>query len=184
MQRAFSLWVVAHLSITLSGTVQLTTAAAGDPVKQLILPGESFVVDGCPAFILLPPEEKRAMPQPWVMYAPTLPGLPDEHEKWMHEQFLAAGVAVAGIDIGEAYGPGFFRCPELIDFVIKAARAAHNQPRSTFAAARSSRKLIFPCATRSVPHAQQTDLRRCKTIIVGFRGAKADSIGNLLSYRS
>jgi alpha-beta hydrolase superfamily lysophospholipase len=38
------------------------------------------------------------------MYAPALPGLPDEHEKWMHEQFLAAGVAVAGIDIGEAYG--------------------------------------------------------------------------------
>jgi alpha-beta hydrolase superfamily lysophospholipase len=38
------------------------------------------------------------------MYAPTLPGLPDQHEKWMHEQFLDAGVAVAGIDVGEAYG--------------------------------------------------------------------------------
>ena len=48
MRRSFSLFVVAHLSITLSGTVQLTTAAAGDPVKQLSLPGEAFVVDGCP----------------------------------------------------------------------------------------------------------------------------------------
>jgi pimeloyl-ACP methyl ester carboxylesterase len=38
------------------------------------------------------------------MYAPTLPGLPDVHEKGMHEQFLAAGLAVAGIDVGEAYG--------------------------------------------------------------------------------
>jgi 6-phosphogluconolactonase len=73
-------------------------------VKDLILPGESFLVDGRPSFILLPPEEKRSKPQPWVLYAPTLPGLPDRHEQWMHERFLDAGVAVAGIDVGEAYG--------------------------------------------------------------------------------
>jgi dipeptidyl aminopeptidase/acylaminoacyl peptidase len=74
------------------------------PVKELILPGESFLVEDRPAFILLPPEGLRRKPQPWVFYAPTLPGYPDSHEKWMHEQFLAAGVAVAGIDVGEAYG--------------------------------------------------------------------------------
>ena len=73
-------------------------------VKELILPGESFLIEGRPSFILLPVEEKRRMPQPWIMYAPTLPGLPDSHEKWMHEKFLAAGVAVAGIDMGEGYG--------------------------------------------------------------------------------
>jgi alpha-beta hydrolase superfamily lysophospholipase len=33
-----------------------------------------------------------------------LPAYPDEHERWMHQQFVKAGVAVAGIDIGEAYG--------------------------------------------------------------------------------
>lgn len=71
---------------------------------RLKLPGESLAVDGRPAFILLPTEAKRSSPQAWVMYAPTLPGYPDEHEKWMHEQFLAAGVAVAGVDAGEAYG--------------------------------------------------------------------------------
>src|SRR5687767_10629204 len=74
------------------------------PVKNLILPGESFLVKERPAFVLFPPESKRTKPQPWVMYAPTLPGYPDDHEKWMHEQFLVAGVAVTGIDIGEAYG--------------------------------------------------------------------------------
>lgn len=79
-------------------------AAGEEPVKQLILPGESFLVEGRPAFILWPEEAKRKEPQPWVMYAPTLPPYPDSHEKWMHEQFLAAGVAVAGIDAGEAYG--------------------------------------------------------------------------------
>jgi dipeptidyl aminopeptidase/acylaminoacyl peptidase len=79
-------------------------SVAEEPGKHLILPGESFLVRGRLAFLLLPPEKKRTKPQPWVLYAPTLPGLPDQHEKWMHERFLAAGVAVAGIDVGEAYG--------------------------------------------------------------------------------
>ena len=74
------------------------------PVKKLILPGESFLIGERPAFILWPEKSKRKTPQPWIMYSPTLRGLPDRHEKWMHEQFLAAGVVVAGIDIGEAYG--------------------------------------------------------------------------------
>lgn len=74
------------------------------PVKNLILPGEAFLIENRPAFVFWPEESKRTTPQPWVMYAPTLPGLPDKHEQWMHEQFLAAGVAVAGIDAGEAYG--------------------------------------------------------------------------------
>lgn len=78
--------------------------AADPPVKKLILPGETFLVAERPAFILLPPEEKRTKPQPWIMYAPTLPPYPDAAEKWMHEKFLDAGIAVAGIDIGEAYG--------------------------------------------------------------------------------
>jgi predicted esterase len=77
---------------------------AVSPVKKLILPGESFLVADRPSFILVPPEGRRQKPQPWVFYAPTLAGLPDEHEKWMHEQFLEAGVAVAGIDVGEGYG--------------------------------------------------------------------------------
>ncbi len=77
---------------------------AEKPAKELILPGESFLIDGRPAFIFWPEQAKRTSPQPWVMYGPTLPAYPDRHEKWMHQQFLAAGVAVAGIDVGEAYG--------------------------------------------------------------------------------
>jgi len=74
------------------------------PVKELILPGDSFVVAGRPAFIFTPAADKRRTPQPWIFYAPTLPPYPDSHEKWMHEQFTAAGVAVAGIDVGEGHG--------------------------------------------------------------------------------
>lgn len=82
-------------------------SAESDPNSapaRLNLPGESLTVEGRPAFILMPLKELRASPQPWVMYAPTLPGYPDEHEKWMHEKLLAAGIAVAGIDADEAYG--------------------------------------------------------------------------------
>jgi len=75
----------------------------GAPPK-LVLPGENFMVSGRPAFVFLPEPSKRTQPQPWIFYAPTLPAYPDEAERWMHEQFLAAGVAVAGVDVGEAYG--------------------------------------------------------------------------------
>lgn len=91
-------------TVFLFGLTAAATFAADPPVKKLILPGESFLVVGRPAFVMLPPEEKRTKPQPWIMYAPTLPPYPDAAEKWMHEKFLDAGIAVAGIDIGEAYG--------------------------------------------------------------------------------
>jgi len=80
------------------------SATAQESPKVLILPGERLVVGGRPGFVFLPPEAKRTTPQPWVIYAPTLAGYPDIHEKWMHEQFLEAGIAVAGVDVGEAYG--------------------------------------------------------------------------------
>jgi dipeptidyl aminopeptidase/acylaminoacyl peptidase len=85
-------------------TLIVPAATGQESPKVLILPGERLTVDGRPAFIFLPPEGKRSSPQPWVMYAPTLPGYPDSHEKWMHERFLEAGIAVAGVDVGEAYG--------------------------------------------------------------------------------
>ena len=69
--------------------------------------GEVFDVDGHTAF-LFTPGEGEALPagaaKPWILYGPTLPGLPDEAERWMHERFTKAGVAVAGIDTGESYG--------------------------------------------------------------------------------
>src|SRR5579871_3373687 len=74
------------------------------PSKELPINGEVFAVKGHAAFLILPPASSSAAPIPWVWYAPTLPGLPDEAEKWMFERFLAAGIAIAGIDVGESYG--------------------------------------------------------------------------------
>jgi hypothetical protein len=88
--------------VSLASTLHGEEPAA--PIKQLILPGEAFLVEGHPAFILLPERSKQQTPQPWIYYAPTLAGVPDDNEKWMHQKFLDAGIAVAGIDVGEGYG--------------------------------------------------------------------------------
>ena len=50
------------------------------------------------AFVISPAADRRRTPQPWVWYAPTLPGLPSKAEAWMFERFLAAGVAIAGVE--------------------------------------------------------------------------------------
>ena len=74
------------------------------PDKKLPLAGELFSVQGRPAFVILPRNPLPGKRIPWVWYAPTLPPYPGEEERWMFEQFLAAGIAIAGIDVGESYG--------------------------------------------------------------------------------
>lgn len=75
--------------------------------KPYPIASDIFLIDGHTAFLMLPDERKIANSMPWVWYAPTLPGLPGPEEEWMLRQFMAAGIAVAGIDVGESYGsPG------------------------------------------------------------------------------
>ncbi|MEY2880583.1 MAG: hypothetical protein RLZZ15_2963 [Verrucomicrobiota bacterium] len=79
-------------------------ATTSAPQKFLPLPGEIFTVAGHAAFLIPAPATAAEKSKPWVWYAPTLPRYPDDAEKWMFEQFLAAGIAIAGIDAGESYG--------------------------------------------------------------------------------
>ena len=72
--------------------------------KRLPLKGEVFTIQERTAFLILPEKPKAGQPIPWVWYAPTLPGLPASSEKWMFERFLKAGIAIAGVDVGESYG--------------------------------------------------------------------------------
>lgn len=74
------------------------------PAKNLPLPGEVFTVDGCTAFVIPAPKAAADRPKPWVWYAPTLPNLPGKAEQWMFQRFTDAGIAIAGIDVGESYG--------------------------------------------------------------------------------
>lgn len=100
-----------RLTVVLSCLIYLSVALAGavnaQVAREAIFRGsEFFEFEGHPAFILRP-DAGVTVPtsnKPWVFYAPTLPAYPDKHEEWMHRQFLAAGIAVAGVDMGEAYG--------------------------------------------------------------------------------
>jgi len=87
------------LSLALLATLQAAE-------KRLPLPGKVFEVEGRTAFLILPEKKQitAGKPIPWVWYAPTLPRLPGKEENWMFEQFLAAGIAIAGIDVGESFG--------------------------------------------------------------------------------
>ncbi|MDQ1329379.1 MAG: Alpha/beta hydrolase [Candidatus Poribacteria bacterium] len=72
--------------------------------KILPIKGEVFTVEGHTAFLIMPEKRASGTKTPWVWYAPTLPGLPGPEEIWMFERFLNAGIAIAGIDVGESYG--------------------------------------------------------------------------------
>lgn len=95
--------------------------AAGKPKRgQVLLGGQSFLLNGRHAFLMAPAKSESSTAVetkrdgasdsesgrrvPWIFYGPTLAAYPDEAESWMHQQFLDAGIAVAGIDVGEAYG--------------------------------------------------------------------------------
>lgn len=90
-------------------------------LKKLPLPGEVFELDGFTAFLIKPQNEKAQQPLPWVWYAPTLKGLPGNEETWMFRKFLDAGIAVAGIDVGESYGnlKGRQGFESLYDYLVK-----------------------------------------------------------------
>lgn len=91
--------------LTASSKPRSTKAVSNAPsLKVLPLPGEAFHFQGRAAFLISPPHPTKSQRLPWIWYAPTLPGLPGAEEKWMFERFLAAGIAIAGIDVGESFG--------------------------------------------------------------------------------
>ncbi|MDA1264818.1 MAG: hypothetical protein O2816_07055 [Planctomycetota bacterium] len=83
--------------------LSLLVSLAPAQEKWLPRPGEVFEVAGRTAFVIEPKVRPEGA-QPWVWYAPTLARYPGDTEGWMFDRFLAAGVAIAGIDVGESYG--------------------------------------------------------------------------------
>ena len=87
------------LAMVILNAIEATAADPQTPIRR-----QDFKVGDRPAFIIAPPKE-RAGPTPWILYAPTLGrGLPGKAEHWMFRQFLDAGMAIAGVDVGESYG--------------------------------------------------------------------------------
>jgi hypothetical protein len=82
----------------------VANAQTDKPAANVSLKRAEFKIDGRPAFMIAP-AKKLDGPTPWVLYAPTLGrGLPGGAEHWMFRQWLAAGIAIAGVDVGESYG--------------------------------------------------------------------------------
>jgi pimeloyl-ACP methyl ester carboxylesterase len=61
--------------------------------------------DGRAAFLLEPKGDAPAAPREWIWYAPTFKNqYPNARHRFLIERALKAGMAVAGIDVGESYG--------------------------------------------------------------------------------
>ena len=67
---------------------------------------ENFTLGGLSAFVITP--DTPAFGNPWIAYSPCVGGLPNwtgsGEEKWMFDQYFAAGIAVAGIYSGDLSG--------------------------------------------------------------------------------
>ena len=105
----FTIMAAACIIFALSRVQVHAKDLGGVPQKSLLLAGQALArqvwhVEGHTAFVIMPRQADATRPMPWVWYAPTLPGLPEDREKWMFERFLAAGMAIAGVDVGESYG--------------------------------------------------------------------------------
>jgi len=94
-----TLWCLVDGVAPLFGQDAMSVRVQGDVSTK-----QTFEVAGRPAFVIMPAQADLKKPIPWVWYAPTLPGLPEPREHWMFKQFLAAGMAIAGVDVGESYG--------------------------------------------------------------------------------
>lgn len=92
------------LAVQLVWEVSAAESSAAAPRKDLPLPGEVVEVEGRVAFVIPAKSAEGTSSKPWVWYAPTLPGLPGSEEQWMFRRFLEAGIAIAGIDVGESFG--------------------------------------------------------------------------------
>ncbi len=102
--RLLIVFCVLFLKLLSAKADEPNVAPAAAPIKDLPLTGEVFLVAGRTAFVIPGATNSASKSKPWVWYAPTLPGLPGKEEQWMFERFRKAGIAIAGIDVGESYG--------------------------------------------------------------------------------
>ena len=98
--RIHALLVAAVLAVLVLPATAAQPQNGKAPAKR-----ENFTVAGHKAFVILPTAAPTDKPMRWVWYAPTLGrGLPGGAEKWMFDRFHRAGIAIAGIDVGESCG--------------------------------------------------------------------------------
>lgn len=90
--------------VSICFSVENTASPTAAVLKKLPIPGEVFKVENKIAFVIMPKQTVPGKEIPWIWYAPTLTDLPGPEEIWMFTKFLNAGIAIAGMDVGESYG--------------------------------------------------------------------------------
>jgi len=96
---------VLTLAVVMTTGLVSLVAAAQPQADKTPATRENFTVAGHKAFVILPSAARTDKPMRWVWYAPTLGRkYPGGAETWMFDRFGRAGVAIAGIDVGESYG--------------------------------------------------------------------------------
>jgi dipeptidyl aminopeptidase/acylaminoacyl peptidase len=82
------------------------TFASGYDPSTIVTPDKYFTVNGNRAFVVYPTNVTTQTP--WIWYAPTVnsttPPYPDATTDWLFQRLLSAGIAIAGVDVGESYG--------------------------------------------------------------------------------
>jgi len=88
--------------LALKCTLLLLLTLNAQAVEKLPLPAERFEVNGKTAFLMAAPSPADG--KPWVWYAPTLGGLPNNQHAWYFQRLLEKGISLAGINLGEVRG--------------------------------------------------------------------------------
>lgn len=104
MKPAITLFLLFTVLAAIAMAPAFAEQPAKSPEKTEVPPKNTFKIDGHVAFVIMPKKADEKTPVPWVWYAPTFSSLPEAREHWMFQQFLAAGIAIAGVDVGESYG--------------------------------------------------------------------------------
>jgi pimeloyl-ACP methyl ester carboxylesterase len=59
---------------------------------------------GARSGFIMHPAQPAQRPRRWLWHAPVLPNNPVSVQSWYFDHMVSAGIAVAGVDIGESYG--------------------------------------------------------------------------------
>jgi len=84
----------------------MTTIRETSTVEQFEAPRTNVEVAGRPGFVIMPAARPADQPARWMWYAPHFDGVMprDPLHRWICTRLLAAGMAIAGVDVGESYG--------------------------------------------------------------------------------
>ena len=80
------------------------SASAPDKLGHIVGREVHFSIENHEALLFLPDQKSQRNVIDWVWYAPMVPHEPNEHQAFIIQHVLNAGMAFAAIDVGESYG--------------------------------------------------------------------------------